>query len=180
MYKAYFLDNRTMVLHEHVGDGNITVARYDIPTQERTAIVENMPWRSGTPRYATIARRDGSGAHHGLVYEEDGSVWLVDLWTGEHKSLAGLDMTGVYEYESPDGKMVLFAYAKQAKDEKTCVYYPKIGLLNTETGEMLMLNRDVSGNWEYCYCFLNSNTVVIGSQRDENGGYYYYIYEFVY
>lgn len=172
----YFLDDRTLVISEYLGDQRITVARYDIYTGERTAVVENV-LRSGETGYRTIYSR-GAGGAHGLVYEEDGSVWLVDLWSCERNLLAGLDMTGAYRIESPDGETVLFAYQQRAKDERTSVCYPKIGLLDTKTGVMKVLTRDISGNAEYVYGFLDQNTVVICSRMDEDNGYYLYVYEF--
>jgi hypothetical protein len=87
-------------------------------------------------------------------------------------------MTGAERHESPDGKKILFAYHQRAKDEKTSWCYPKIGLLDSETGEMKVLIRDISGNAELLFRFLDSNTVVISSRMDENDGYYLYVYEF--
>ena len=172
----YWLDDRTLIANEYLGDERITVARYDIPTGERTVIVENVP-RSGETGYRTIYSR-GAGGYHGLLYEEDGSVWLIDLRTGERYSLAGLTMSKSYRIESPDGKYILFADQERAKDEKTSFCYPRIGLLDPKTGEMKVLTRDISGNAEYLYGFLDSNTVVISSRMDENDGYYLYVYEF--
>lgn len=172
----YWLDDRTLIANEYLGDERITVARYDIPTGERTVIVENVP-RSGETGYRPIYSR-GAGGQHGLLYEEDGSVWLIDLRTNERNSLAGLDMTGAERHESPDGKKILFAYHQRAKDEKTSWCYPKIGLLDPKTGEMKVLTRDISGNAELLFRFLDSNTVVISSRMDEKDGYYLYVYEF--
>ena len=172
----YWLDDRTLIANEYLGDERITVARYDIPTGERTVIVENVP-RSGETGYRPIYSR-GAGGYHGLLYEEDGSVWLIDLRTGERYSLAGLTMSKSYRIESPDGKYILFADQARAKDEKTSFCYPRIGLLDPKTGEMKVLTRDISGNAEYLYGFLDSNTVVISSRMDENDGYYLYVYEF--
>lgn len=172
----YWLDDRTLIVKEYLGDEKITVARYDIPTKERTVIVENV-LRRGETGYRDIFSR-GAGGVHGLLYDEDGTVWLIDLRTNERNSLAGLDMTGAERHESPDGKKILFAYHQRAKDEKTSWCYPKIGLLDPKTGEMKVLTRDISGNAELLFRFLDSNTVVISSRMDENDGYYLYVYEF--
>ena len=172
----YWLDDRTLIANEYLGDERITVARYDIPTGERTVIVENVP-RSGETGYRPINSR-GAGGYHGLLYEEDGTAWLIDLRTGERYSLAGLTMSKSYRIESPDGKYILFADQERAKDEKTSFCYPRIGLLDPKTGEMKVLTRDISGNAERLSGFLDSNTVVISSRMDENDGYYLYVYEF--
>ena len=87
-------------------------------------------------------------------------------------------MSKSYRIESPDGKYILFADQERAKEEKTSFCYPRIGLLDPKTGEMKVLTRDISGNAEYLYGFLDSNTVVISSRMDENDGYYLYVYEF--
>ena len=172
----YFLDNRTLIAYDYLPEGRITVARYDILTGEQTVIVENVP-RTGELGYRPIYSR-GAGGRHGLLYEEDGSAWLIDLRTNERNSLAGLTMSDSYRIESPDGKCILFADQQRAKDEKTSFCYPRIGLLDPKTGEMKVLTRDISGNAEYLYGFLDSNTVVISSRMDENDGYYLYMYEF--
>ena len=172
----YFIDNRTLIVNEYLSGKRVTIARYDIPTQERTVIVEGASW-TGETGYRPIYSR-GAGGYHGLLYEEDGSVWLIDLRTGERYSLAGLTMADSYRIESPDGKYILFADQARAKDEKTSFCYPRIGLLDPGTGEMKVLTRDISGNAEYLYGFLDSDTVVISSRMDENDGYYLYVYEF--
>lgn len=172
----YFLDDRTLIAYDYLPEERITVARYDILTGEQTVIVENVP-RTGETGYRPIYSR-GAGGQHGLLYEEDGTVWLIDLRTGERYSLAGLTMSKSYRIESPDGKYILFADQQRAKDEKTSFCYPRIGLLDPKTGEMKVLTRDISGNAEYLYGFLDSNTVVISSRMDENDGYYLYMYEF--
>lgn len=174
--EPYFLDDRTLIAYDYLPEGRITVARYDILTGEQTVIVENVP-RTGESGYRPIYSR-GAGGQHGLLYEEDGSVWLIDLRTNEWYSLAGLTMSDSYRIESPDGKHILFADQQRAMDEKTSFCYPRIGLLDPKTGEMKVLTRDISGNAEYLYGFLDSNTVVISSRMDENDGYYLYMYEF--
>lgn len=172
----YFLDDRTLIAYDYLPEERISVARYDILTGEQTVIVENVP-RRGETGYRPIYSR-GAGGYHGLLYEEDGSAWLIDLRTGERYSLAGLTMSKSYRTESPDGKYILFADRARAKDEKTSFCYPRIGLLDPKTGEMKVLTRDISGNAEYLYGFLDPNTVVISSRMDENDGYYLYVYEF--
>ena len=171
------MNDRTLIAYDYLPEGRITVARYDILTGEQTIIVENVP-RTGEWGYRPIYSR-GAGGRHGLLYEEDGSVWLIDLRTNEWYSLAGLTMSDSYRIESPDGKRILFADQQRAKDEKTGFCYPRIGLLDPQTGEMKVLTRDISGNAEYLYGFLDSNTVVISSRMDENDGYYLYMYEFI-
>lgn len=172
----YFLDDRTLIAYDYLPEERISVARYDILTGEQTVIVENV-LRRGETGYRPIYSR-GAGGYHGLLYEEDGTAWLIDLRTGERYSLAGLTMSKSYRIESPDGKYILFADQERAKDEKTSFCYPRIGLLDPKTGEMKVLTRDISGNAEYLYGFLDSNTVVISSRMDENDGYYLYVYEF--
>ena len=56
--------------------------------------------------------------------------------------------------------------------------YPKIGMLNTETGTFQILKRDVRGKLsEYFYRWLNDTTVVTAAY-DGVSGFYIYIYEF--
>ena len=172
----YFLDDRTLIAYDYLPEERISVARYDILTGEQTVIVENVP-RRGETGYRPI-NSWGAGGQHGLLYEEDGTAWLIDLRTGERYSLAGLTMSKSYRIESPDGEHILFADQERAKDEKTSFCYPRIGLLDPKTGEMKVLTREISGNAEYLYGFLDANTVVISSRMDENDGYYLYVYEF--
>ena len=172
----YFLDDRTLIACEYLPEERISVARYDILTGEQTIIVENVP-RRGETGYRPI-NSWGAGGQHGLLYEEDGTAWLIDLRTGERYSLAGLTMSKSYRIESPDGEYILFADQERAKDEKTSFCYPRIGLLDPKTGEMKVLTRDISGNAENLYGFLDANTIVISSRMDENDGYYLYVYEF--
>lgn len=113
-----------------------------------------------------------------MLREENGSLWLIDLRDGERHSPAGIDLTETWRSESPDGRMILFAFQKWASDDQMLMCYPKIALLDSETGEMRVLTRELSGHYEILEEFLDENTIVIRSRKDENGGYYLYVYEF--
>lgn len=168
----YFLDNSTLICEQWLGDGRISVVRWDILTGQKTVVVENVTRRSAMGGYTVISKA------YGLLYGSDGSAELIDLRTGKITALTGLSLEGTAISESPKGQSILIAYRERAKDEKTSWCYPKIGLLDPENGVLKLLTRDISGNAEYLRGWLNDQIVILTS-RNGDGSYYVLVYEFV-
>ena len=168
---SYFLDDSTLICEQWLGDGRISIVRLDIPTGEKTVVVENVPRASAKGGYSKL------GKAFGVLYAEDGAAELIDLRTGKVTELNGLDLNTTYEYQSPGGSYILLAYAQQAKDNITGKCYPKLGLLDPEKQEMKLLSRDISGNAEYLRGWLDDRTVVITAPNPD-GSYYVLVYEF--
>lgn len=169
----HFLDDSTLICEQWVGDGSINIVRHDMATGEQTMVVEAVKRAGATGGYATI------GKYYGMLYGTDGSAALIDLQTGEVTALTGLELENAKITESPNGRFILIGYQERAKDEKTSWCYPKIGLLDPQKEEMRLLTREISGNAEYLRGWLDDQTVVITTGRNEDGGYYMLVYEFV-
>lgn len=176
VHNPYFLDDRTIVYHEYLGEERINIIRYDISSGEKTILLENILRRGKIGyRYVPINTRGADGIH-GLVYYEDGSVELFDFRTGETLPLDGVDLSG-YRIESPDGELIIMAYREKAIDEPTGYCHPKLVVLDPCGKTVKILNRDIDGTFEAFWGCLNNHTIVF-TKRSEEGGWYVYVYEF--
>ncbi|MBQ7416153.1 MAG: hypothetical protein IJW14_03840 [Oscillospiraceae bacterium] len=168
----YFMDDRTIITEQWLGDGFVNIVRYDIPTGGQTVLLERVTRANASGGYAKINKV------FGLLYAEDDSAELIDLRTGERKPLTGLGLVGKTIKGSPNGKYILIAQPQWATDEVTSKCYPNLGLLDPVKGEMKLLTRDISGTAEYLRGWLDDETVVL-TTRNANGSYYVLVYEFV-
>ena len=169
----HFLDDSTLICQQWLGDGSINIVRHDLSTGEQTVVVENVKRRTTAGGYASL------GKYYGMLYGADGSAELIDLRTGEEIALTGLDLENTKISVCPNGQNILIGYQEWAKDEKTSWCFPKIGLLDPQKEEMKLLSRDISGSAEYLRGWLDDQTVVITTGRNQDGGYYVLVYEFI-
>jgi hypothetical protein len=140
-------------------------------------MIENTTSRSKkNPGYRGIQKYGGYGAHC-LLFQEDGTVDLIDLRTGLDLNMAGLNMDKITTSESPDGTRIMIAYEETGENGELGYGFSRLGILNPESGVLHMLTRDVSGNSETFWGWLDNDTVVV-TARDAAGGYYVYVYEF--
>ncbi len=173
----YFLDNQTLVFRKLLADDHFQLVKYHLPSGAQTVIVENTtPRRGGGAGYRGIQLNGGGGAH-GLLFQEDGSVDLIDLHTLESMNMQGLDTRKLTTSESPDGASILIAYEEADADGVLGHGFSSLGLLHPDTGVWNMLTREVSGNPETFWGWLDRDTVAI-TARDDSGGYYVYVYVF--
>lgn len=175
--EPYFLNDSTIIFQESLGDRKFNVISRHIPTGVENVMVENTTSRSrNNPGYRGIQKSGGSGKHC-LLFREDGSVDLIDLRTRVVLNMTGLNTDKLTTSESPDGTRVLIAYEETGENGELGYGFSRLGILNPETGVLHMLTRDVSGNPETFWGWLDNDTVVI-TARDAAGGYYVYVYEF--
>ena len=164
----YLLNDETIIFRESLGDGLMNIVRLHIPTGIRTEIVRNAAYRG-------IWNTNGTGAH-GLIYHTN-SITLVDLRTCDTLELTGLNPEKLTASESLDGSRIMIAY-QETNDQGELGYgFSSLGILNPETGVLQMLTREVSGNPETFWGWLNRSALVITAQ-DVAEGYYVYVYEF--
>lgn len=175
--EPYFLNGSTIIFQESLGEGQFNVVSHHIPTGVQTVIIENTTrMYDDNTRYRGIQESGGNGVH-GLLFREDGSVDLIDLRTCVTLNMTGLDTDKLTTSESPDGTRIMIAYQEANADGELGYGFSKLGILNPETGVLQMLTRDISGNPENFWGWLDHDTVVI-SAYDANGGYYVYVYDF--
>lgn len=173
----YFLDDSTIIFQESLSEGHFNVVSHHVPTGVQSVIFENTTRRSGdNAGYRGIQKNGGNGVH-GLLFCEDGSVDLIDLRTRVVLNMAGLNMDKLTTSESPDGTRVLIAYEETGENGELGYGFSSLGILNPETGLLQMLTRNISGNPENFWGWLDNDTVVI-TARDAAGVYYVYVYEF--
>ena len=91
--------------------------------------------------------------------------------------LPQLDTKRLTTDESPDGTSILIAYGQRNAEGALGYGYSQLGVLDVKTGVLKMLKRDVSGDPETFWGWIDDKTVVITS-TDASGGYYVYVYEF--
>lgn len=164
----YLLNDDTIIFRESLADGRINIGSLHIPTGIRTEIVRDAVYRG-------IWNTKGTGAY-GLTYSEN-SVTLVDLHTSYTLDLTGLSPEKLTASESPDGSRIMIAH-QETNDQGELGYgFSSLGLLDPKTGVLQMLTREVSGNPETFWGWINRNTLVI-TAHDAAGGYYVYVYEF--
>ena len=164
----YLLNDETIIFRESLGDGLMNIGRLHIPTGIRTEIVRNAAYRG-------IWNTNGTGAH-GLIYHEN-SITLVDLRTCDTLDLTRLNPEKLTASESPDGSRIMIAYQETNNQGELEYGFSSLGILNPETGVLQMLTREVSGNPETFWGWLNRSALVITAQ-DVAEGYYVYVYEF--
>jgi len=174
--EPYFLDSTTLICELVLDSGNIHVVRINLKTKQKTVVVANVPRKRDTNYGYMQINSHGAGGVHGLLYDRDGNAVLVDLRSGDTESLFGLDLNGAMIQEGPDAQFLFIAYGQTAKDEPTSKCYPEIGMLNPKEGVLYLLKRDISGNAENFWGWLDSNTVAFTS-RNSDGSYYIYLYE---
>lgn len=175
--EPYFLNDNTIVFQESLGDKMFNIVRHHIPTGVQNAIIENTTRRSGdNAGYRGIQYSGGNGTHC-LLFREDGSVDLIDLRTRMTLNMTGLDTDKLATSESPDGKYIMIAYEEANERNEVGFGFSRLGILNPETGVLKMLTRDISGNPEAFWGWLNNDALVI-TAHDTSGGYYVYVYQF--
>ncbi len=173
----YFLDNSTIIYQDMLSEENFNVISYDIPTGVQTTIVQNTTKKhKNQVGYKAIQAHGAPGAH-GLLFKDDGTVDLIDLRTQAVLNMQGLNTDKLHTYESPDGSRILIAYTKANENSEYGYGYSNLGILNPETGVLLMLSRDNGGNQESFVGWLDNDTIVIRSY-DDAWNSYVYVYEF--
>lgn len=174
--EPYFLDDSTVIYQESLGEGRLNIVRYHIPTGEQSVVIENTTRRvADSAGYRGIQRNGGKGKHC-LLFQEDGSIDLIDLRSSTSLNMTGLNIDKLTTSESPDGTSILIAYEETNENNELGYGYSSLGILNPETGIVKMLTRDVSGIPENFCGWLANDTLVITSYNA--GGYYVYVYEF--
>ena len=175
--EPYFLNESTIIFRESLGKERFHVVSYYIPTGDQRVIVENTTGRSGgNPGYRNVGVQGGYGAH-GLLFRQDGNVELIDLHTGASLNMVGLDTEKLTTAESPDGTRIMIAYEEENENGELGYGFSQLGLLNPETGVLQMLTREISGNPETFWGWLNNDTLVI-TAWDAADKYYIYVYTF--
>lgn len=173
----YFLDDSTLIFLDALGGDHFHLVSYHIPTGAQKVLLEDTTSASKCGVGYRGIQKNAGGGKHCLVFREDGSVYLMDLSSGAVLNMTGLNTKKLTTSESPDGSRILIAY-EETNDRGILGYgFSGLGILNPDTGKLYMLTRDVSGNPETFWGWLNNSSVVI-TARDADGAYYVYIYEF--
>lgn len=175
--EPYFLNESTIIFQESLGEEHFNVVSHHIPTGVQSVIIENTTRRSGDNAGYRGVQKNGGNGSHGLLFCEDGTVDLIDLHTRVTLNMTGLDTDKLTTSESPDGTRIMLAYEESNENGELGYGFSSLGILNPETGVLQMLTRDISGNSETFWGWLDNDTVVI-TARDAVGGYYVYVYEF--
>ena len=173
----YFLDNSTIIYLDMLSEENFHVISYDIPTGVQTTIVQNTTKKQKEQVGYQAIQAHGAHGAHGLLFKDDGTVDLIDLRTQAVLNMQGLNTDKLHTYESPDGSRILIAYTKANENSEYGYGYANLGILNPETGVLLMLSRDNGGNQESFVGWLDNDTIVIRSY-DDAWNSYVYVYEF--
>lgn len=174
--EPYFLDDDTLVYQQDLEDGRIHVVAYDIPTGTKRILVEDVEERTYGPDGYGPINYWGKEGRHGLLYQEDGSIDLIDLRSGETLKLTDLAREGLRTIESPDGDRILVTYRSETAAGRG--YYSQIGILDPETGVLKMLSRRSNGWEEYNISWLDAETLVICASEQQGNSRYVYIYRF--
>lgn len=173
----YFLNDETIICKLPLTDGTFDLVQYHIPTGVSRVLLENISRKTGDTGYRGIHSGGGEGCH-GLLYQGDGSLDVIDLRTAEQLRLTGLDAIDAGYFctdESPDGSRILLTWEQTNEAGELGYGFTSLGLLDPETGELKLLRRDVSGHTEYLWGWLDENTVVILAS---DGGNAYWVYTY--
>ncbi len=122
---------------------------------------------------------NGGYGRHALLISENGSITLIDLFTGKKTPLDGLKANGsLLTSESPDGEHILFAFRDAILSDSFAIY--KIGVLDCHTGVLKILKRS---NYELrnetLMGWLDNNCITILAYDEiENNGWYMFVYDY--
>lgn len=167
--EPYFLNDSTIIFQEAFGDGQYHVVSYSIATGMQEVVVENA---SG---YRGIQQNGGHGVH-GLLFAPDRSLTLIDLQTHMRLYMTGLDTQKLTTSESPDGSKIMIAYQESNENGELGYGFSRLGILDPKTGVLQLLTRDISGNPESFWGWLDNSTLVITAHSAT--GYFVYVYTF--
>ncbi len=178
--EAYFLDETTVICQAPNGD-NFDVIRYDPASGDVSVVAEKM--------HRSNASADGSGyreiqyhgapGKHALLCDPDGTVRLLDLKTGSILPLEGLPSDSKFlTFESPAGKAILFAWKSPKSSETQTIR--RLGVLNTETGELKLLDRENDKTREeHLVSWLANDCFTILAYDDQDlNGWHLFVYDF--
>jgi hypothetical protein len=177
---CYILEGNRLICYV-TNESGFDVLNYDISTGSSSLLVEN------TQHY--YLTQDGSGfrsieyyggqGRHALILDGNGGVTLIDLYDGNLLPLTGItnDAT-LLSSESPDGEHIMFAFRDTNVSDSYAMY--KIGILDTQTGVLKMLERE---NYEVrnetLMGWLANNCIsVLAYDESEDDGWYMYVYDF--
>jgi len=165
-YWSYLDDNTLEKCIQDPDTKLSTLYRYDIPSGKTVKVFEDVNAKYILTNYA-------------VVQNDDFSYWLLNLRTGESKKLDGLYLAGMTVSESPNKQNIMFASRwKNPEIDQFSECYPKIGILNTETGAFQILKRDVKGKLSESFYGWPNDTAVVTASSNGVSGFYIYIYEF--
>lgn len=164
-----FLSSDTLLFREYLPGGGFSILRWHIPSGGETVLLEHVT--SDTYRPIRSHWADG---HHGLIFGSDGST-LVDFETGQRTLLTGIPTRNLICDESPGSSRIMLGW--EADDRIT-----GLGILDTESGVLRLLERSGSGGPESFRGWLDENTLVVTAHDTPDfvpgDGYYVYVYRF--
>lgn len=169
----HFLDAETVLFRRYREDGSFDLIRMNVQTGTETAVLEQL----NSDNYRPIQYHWADG-RHGLLLEN--GVNLVDFRTGERMGLTGLSPENLVCDESPDGSRVMLGYEEENG-------FTALGILDTGSGVLKLLERQVSGGSESFRGWLDNDTLVITAHDipdaeldfTQGDGYYVYVYRFL-
>lgn len=177
---CYILEGNMFIYYAANGS-SFDVLSFDASTGTSSLFVEN------TQHY--YLTQDGSGfrsieyhggqGRHSLIFDGDGGATLIDLRDGCRLPLTGVINDGtLLTSESPDGEHIMFAFSDTSVSDSFAMY--KIGILDTRTGVLKMLDRE---NYEIrnetLLGWLANNCVsVLAYDESKADGWYMYVYDF--
>lgn len=175
---CYILKDDMIVCYAANGD-NFDVINYDICTGAETTIVENVQHyglSDDGSGFSPIEYYGGQG-QHALLFDNDGDVTLLDLVTGNQLLLTGLKNNGtLITSESPDGKHIMIAFRDSDYSGSLALY--EIGVLDTQTGVLIMLDREnYEAKTENVIGWLDNERIAVIAY-DSNNECYLYVYDF--
>lgn len=174
------LDDQHIICYA-TNDSGFDVISYNINTGASTMLVEGTEYYGQTgdgSGFRSIEYYDGYG-RHALLYDNAGGITLVDLLTGKHTPLEGIENDGtLLTSESPGGEHIMFAFRDTSISDSLSMY--KIGVLDTQTGVLKMMERvNYEIRSETPMGWLANNCIsVIAYDESEETGWYMYVYDF--
>lgn len=167
---ASFIDNETLsVWQRPVGDDvRYTVFSYNIATDEKTTVFENMPY------YSIDSSTGIRGLGKGITVLVDSEQYvLVDEKSGVRYAVEELKPDlNIYFLLSPDRKRVSVV----TKSDQYGLGITQIGYINIEKQELKVFDRqDFAENYETSHYWLSDNELAVTAN---NNARYLYVYRF--
>lgn len=179
---CYLMDGESVICKARAGEG-FDVIRLDPETGEIVTLVEGTKYyryHAGGSGYREIEYYGGQG-RHGLIFDGQGGVTLIDLRDGRRMPLEGIaGGDSLQTSESPDGEHILFAWKDEGVNAPNTMAMYRLGLLDTGTGVLTVLEREnYQVRSETILGWLGNGAVaVLAFDENDKQAWYMYVYDF--
>lgn len=177
-HNSYFLSDGSLACFVVHGQ-SFDLVRRDTESNSETVIIKDTNF-IGKTSYGSVYLSigyNGCAGNHALLVDEDGSVTLLDLSSGNRLLLYGISVESdekLYTLESPDGKSILVAVKTRGESG----VFRSLGIINCDEGNLRIFDREntIDSAGEELMGFMADGSICISAKSED--GQWLYIYNF--